>query len=467
MAASATFPGAALHAFGRHEVALAGSVHFALVAMAAGVAALASVGLTIAGVRRNDPRTVLVSTAFSTMSAIFLIHGVATPGIIAGPNGVVALYGAGSLPVGGALLALSALPSLRRPRDVRPLLRLQVGLVGFVIVAGAAGLAFPSMLPQLPKTGTPPAIALMIVGCLFYGVLVHRALVTFALTHRPLDLLAAVGCVWLAIALIPQMTMSFTQLGFYGGHVIELVGILMVSVPVAVDLRRAGASRPLVGDLCPSEIVASEEAFLGARVRALMIRLEKKDRSTEQHTRRVAKLAVQVAVEMKLPPATLRQLAVGGLLHDIGKLAVPMRILSKPGKLTEEEFAEIKRHPGAGLDLLRELGGFSPIVHRLVHEHHERLDGTGYPRGIAGVEIGIEPRILAVCDVWDAVTSDRVYRHAWDREEALALLRQDSMRGKLDAKCLHALERVLERGEEAAAETPLTGGHVDSEEKAA
>jgi putative nucleotidyltransferase with HDIG domain len=448
MGASATFPGAALHAFGRHEVAIGAPVHFAFVAMAAGVAALASIGLTIAGIRRNDPRTVLISTAFSTMSAIFLIHGLATPGIITGPNGVVALYGAGSLPVGGALLALSALPSLRRPRDLKPLLRLQVGLIAIVVAAGTAGLAFPSLLPQLPKTGSTPAIVLLIVGCLFYGLLVQRALVTFALTHRPMDLLAAVGCVWLAIALIPQMTMPFTQLGFYGGHVIELVGILMVSVPVALDLRRAGASRPLVGDLCPQEIVAAEEAFLGARVRALMVRLEQKDVSTEQHTRRVAKLAVQVGVELKLPPATLRQLAVGGLLHDIGKLAVAEHILGKPGKLTDEEFAEIKRHPGAGLDLLRELGGFSPTVHRLVHEHHERLDGSGYPRGIGGVEIGIEPRILAVCDVWDAVTSDRVYRGAWDREKAMSLLRQDSMRGKLDAKCVHALERVLERGDE-------------------
>jgi putative nucleotidyltransferase with HDIG domain len=253
------------------------------------------------------------------------------------------------------------------------------------------------------------------------------------------------------------MTIPYTQLGFYAGHAVELVGILMVSVPVALDLRRAGASRPLVGDLCPSEIVAAEEAFLGARVRALMVRLAEKDVSTEQHTRRVAKLAIQVGVELKLPPATLRQLAVGGLLHDIGKLAVPERILRKPGKLTDEEFGEIKRHPGAGLDLLRELGGFSPIVHRLVHEHHERLDGSGYPRGISGVEIGIEPRILAVCDVWDAVTSDRVYRGAWDRETAMALLRQDSMRGKLDPKCVHALERVLERGDETPA-----AGHAET-----
>jgi putative nucleotidyltransferase with HDIG domain len=178
-------------------------------------------------------------------------------------------------------------------------------------------------------------------------------------------------------------------------------------------------------------------------VRALLVRLAVRDTSTEEHTRRVALLAAQVGEELRLPPAVRRDLAVGGLLHDIGKLAVPLEILTKPGALDDEEFAEIRRHPETGRRLLEELGGFPAPVHRLVSDHHERLDGTGYPRGLEGADLPIETRILAVCDVYDALVSDRVYRAAWPRERALALLHAESGTG-YDPQVVAALERVLE-----------------------
>src|SRR5206468_2856536 len=172
-------------------------------------------------------------------------------------------------------------------------------------------------------------------------------------------------------------------------------------------LHRSAQSRSLVGDLRAGELVAQEEAFLGARVRALTQLLADKDESTEEHTRRVALLAVQVGEELGLPPGRLRGLAIGGLLHDIGKLSVPERILKKPA---------IKRHPERGVKLLRELGGFALPVHELVHSHHERLDGQGYPRGLSESELGLDTRILTVCDVYDALVSPRVYREAWSHE---------------------------------------------------
>jgi putative nucleotidyltransferase with HDIG domain len=311
-----------------------------------------------------------------------------------------------------------------------------------VLALGVVGMAVPSLVPAVPAAGTEPAIALFAVGATLYGLLTLRALRTFALTHRPADVAVAVGCVWLGVALFPQLITGFGTLGFYAGHGFEVVGLSLIALPAVRDLRRGGASRPLVGDLSAAEVVLAEEAFLGARVRALLLSLERKDRSTERHTRRVALLAVRVGEHLRLPPAMLRHLAVGGLLHDIGKLDVPDEVLGKPGALTDEEFAEIKRHPGAGLRLLDELGGFDPEVRRLVVAHHERLDGSGYPHGLAGPEIGIGPRILAVCDVFDALTSDRVYRGAWAHEDALGLLRRDAG-SKLDGACVHALEQVL------------------------
>ena len=104
-----------------------------------------------------------------------------------------------------------------------------------------------------------------------------------------------VGCVWLALALVPQLIMGYGTLAFYFGHGMELLGIMLVGIPAALDLRQGGASRPLVGDLTATELVGAEEAFLGARVRALMVDLAEKDRSTEEHTRRVATLAARSA----------------------------------------------------------------------------------------------------------------------------------------------------------------------------
>jgi putative nucleotidyltransferase with HDIG domain len=191
-------------------------------------------------------------------------------------------------------------------------------------------------------------------------------------------------------------------------------------------------------------------------VRPLLVALAVKDESTEEHTRRVALLAVEVGDELGLPPSRLRSMATGGLLHDIGKLSVRDEVLRKPASLTDDEFAEVKQHAGAGVALLEELGGFDPLVLALVHDHHERLDGSGYPRGLADGEISLEAQILGVCDVYDALISPRVYREAWPRARALALLRQGAGL-EFDSRCVDALERVLGRGE------PVAGIGVEQE----
>jgi putative nucleotidyltransferase with HDIG domain len=249
----------------------------------------------------------------------------------------------------------------------------------------------------------------------------------------------------LAAALPAALLLSYLDLGWWLGHGFEIVGIAAVGLTAALDLRRGTArSRPLLGDLKGADLVAEEEAFLGSHIRALLVELAAKDGYTEEHTRRVALRAVQVGDELGLPPERLRNLAVGGLMHDIGKLSVPDAILKKPGPLTDREFEVIKRHVDSGVALLRELGGFPGIVHRLVRSHHERLDGSGYPSSECADETPLDLRILAVCDVYDALRSTRVYRTAWSHERAMALLREGS--GTLfDGRCVDALHRVLGR----------------------
>jgi HD-GYP domain-containing protein (c-di-GMP phosphodiesterase class II) len=248
--------------------------------------------------------------------------------------------------------------------------------------------------------------------------------------------------VWLIGAQYGLLHFSMMQAGFWAAHILEVGGIAMVAIPAALDLRHAVGSRPLSGDLRASDLVEHEEAFLGGRVRAILLRLGEKDPSTEGHTRRVALLAVAIGERLGLAEGRLRQLALGGLLHDVGKLSVPNEILNKPGRLTDAEFAEIRRHPGAGRQLLNELGGFPTLVLDLVESHHERLDGDGYPNHVAAGELDLAVRILTVADVYDALTADRVYREAWPSERALALL-DDEAGVAFDPECVVALREIV------------------------
>src|SRR3954447_26708598 len=133
-------------------------------AIVALISAGASLALTVAGARAGDGRAVLLGTAFSTITALFAVHGMATPGILVGPNGVIAAAGGLSMPVGAVLLSLTALPALRRPRRVRPLLALQAGMALAVLALGVFGLLDASAVPAVPAPASAPAYALLIAG---------------------------------------------------------------------------------------------------------------------------------------------------------------------------------------------------------------------------------------------------------------------------------------------------------------
>jgi HD-GYP domain-containing protein (c-di-GMP phosphodiesterase class II) len=452
-AVAAAGPAALLFAIGDQDLMFPMLVHCIIVASAGFVTFAAAIVITVVGARRNDGRAVIVGAAFSTMSALLVVHALASPGVLLhGMNGLVQFAGAANLPAGVAILSLSALPAFRRPESVKPILALQVLAFVAILALGLVGLLRPSTIPVMPDAGGTAANLVLALGLVLIGAAAHRAARTYLLTRRVSDLSVVVGFAWMACALFGLLEYYSMDVGFWLAHVFEVSSLVLLGVPAALDLRRGAQSYPLVGDLSAAELVRREEGFLGARIRALMMRLAEKDGYTETHTRGVALLAVQVGEKLGLPPTQLRSLALGGLLHDIGKLAVPDEILQKPGALTDEEFAEIRRHPGNGEQLLGELGGFGTEIHRLVLDHHERLDGAGYPRGLQGDAIDLPTRALSVCDVYDALISKRVYRDAWSPERALALLHSE-IGTAFDSRCVDALEAVVVGREHAAAAT--------------
>ncbi len=145
--------------------------------------------------------------------------------------------------------------------------------------------------------------------------------------------------------------------------------------------------------------------------------LDLRDEETEGHTRRVTELALRLAQEMGVPESDLMHIRRGALLHDIGKMGVPDRILRKPGPLTDEEWAIMRRHPTYAYEFLSSIAYLRRAL-EIPYCHHERWDGTGYPRGLRGEQIPLEARIFAVADAWDALTSNRPYRSAWTADDA-------------------------------------------------
>jgi HD-GYP domain-containing protein (c-di-GMP phosphodiesterase class II)/putative methionine-R-sulfoxide reductase with GAF domain len=171
--------------------------------------------------------------------------------------------------------------------------------------------------------------------------------------------------------------------------------------------------------------------------------MEMRDKETEGHTLRVTELTLQLAQIMKVPDGDIIHIRRGALLHDIGKIGVPDSILRKPGKLSAEEWEIMRRHPQSAYEMLQPIE-FLRLALDIPYCHHEKWDGSGYPRGLKGEQIPIAARIFAIADVFDALTSERPYRPAWSREKALAYIREQS--GKhFDPQVVRAFLSLIEK----------------------
>jgi len=178
---------------------------------------------------------------------------------------------------------------------------------------------------------------------------------------------------------------------------------------------------------------------------SLMNAVDAKDPYTKDHSRLVSEYAVAIGNELNLPAELITQLRLGGLLHDVGKIGIPDKILRKADVLTRDEYHEIHRHPQIGYHILEKINMMGRDVLKAIIEHHERLDGSGYPLGLRGNEISLVGRIVAVADVFHAMISDRPYRMGKQPDEAFAQLYKDADR-LFDKHCIDALKRIYDHG---------------------
>jgi putative nucleotidyltransferase with HDIG domain len=186
--------------------------------------------------------------------------------------------------------------------------------------------------------------------------------------------------------------------------------------------------------------------------------VEADDSYTGEHCKSVVKLAVEISHQLDFDAEQLRDLEFGALLHDVGKVAIPKEIINKPGKLNDEEWAIMVTHTTEGQKILEQVGGFMTDVGLIVRSHHERWDGRGYPDGLAGDRIPLAARIVACCDSWNAMRTDRAYRAALPHEVAVAELVRNSGK-QFDPKVVEAFLRVIKQADDATFQA--LGGRPD------
>ncbi|MGD9074091.1 MAG: HD domain-containing phosphohydrolase [Desulfobacteraceae bacterium] len=227
----------------------------------------------------------------------------------------------------------------------------------------------------------------------------------------------------------------------------ELAGIITLgslrsSTPDQEDLDQARQLADQVAvALANAQLLEDLDALNWGTLRALARAVDAKSPWTAGHSERVTEKALQIGQVMGLTPEELDNLHRGGLLHDIGKIGIPVSILDKPGRLTDEEFKAIRRHSTIGASILEPIAAYAHAI-PIVLQHHEHFDGKGYPDGLAGETISLGARILAVADVYDALVSDRPYRAGMDRERVMEIIKEEAGK-QFDPSVVQALLEVI------------------------
>ncbi|MDQ1602172.1 MAG: hypothetical protein QOE01_17 [Actinomycetota bacterium] len=284
-----------------------------------------------------------------------------------------------------------------------------------ILTAGAAGLTFTLLGGTEIQPGSFPAIILPFVAALAVHCAVNGLLVA-SIVHFTQGV---------RVRAVLQGAMAGSVTGYVGNGLFGLMlAVLWDSDGVGIGPTSAVlVLLPLFVARWAYEQYAEQQRAYDRTVRTLMAAVETKDGYTRGHSERVATASVLIARDIGMREDRVASLRYAGMLHDVGKLGVPTRVLQKAGRLTDGELAAIQRHPVQGREIVREIEFLDEAFAGIMH-HHERLDGLGYPMGLQGLEIPEFARAIAVADAFDSMTTTRSYRGARSVEEAIEELRR-------------------------------------------
>jgi HD-GYP domain-containing protein (c-di-GMP phosphodiesterase class II) len=422
-------------------------VLFAIVVTCSVVGLIGAATMLVLGSRSKSAALTRVGGCVYAVSAMALVHGVSTPGVWY-PTDASTMTTMSSMYWALPLATVAAVPLIWRRQSAsladagrhQRFARLHVvttSVVALVVVLAPDWLTAPEMAGPV-AVGTA---ALALTTC-------------FVLSARQLRL-SRIGRTWqpftssLAIALVGGSSLVWLAPGvytplFWAAH---LAGAAALLLYLAAVIRSRRATDSMTAALQPFVAQRDITAFaqgLDLQVHQILASLGSMDTFTRDHVVRVSALALDVGRRLRVSATDLHTLGLGALLHDTGKLAVPITIINKPGRLDPEERATVSTHAGIGDDMIRRLGGLVAIA-PIVRSHHERIDGGGYPDGLVGDEIPWLARIVSVCDAFDALASDRQYREGMGIDRAVAILREHAG-SQWDAVVVEALVTSVRHG---------------------
>ena len=384
-------------------------------ACAVGAAAVLALGFV-----RRLAEVTLLGSALWVVSLLPMVHGLLLPGHLYGENSGSAVALMAAVPC--ALVA--GLPLLLDGTSAGNQLarRWRAWSGGCFMLATSVAvtlLVWPTLIPAPSGLQTAPIVAVSLLGT---GVLSMRHLRLFAIGRRDGSLVASLGFIAPGLATIAFLGAAPLSPGWWLAHLTDGIGVLFAVGGLLWAHWRDRSLAVVLSPVLSRDPLVALELGLTPIVHEFLTALERKDEVTRMHVIRVSELAMRAGERAGLDGVCLRAVALGGLLHDVGKLVTPDAILTKPGQLTDAERSVIERHPLDGQAMLAPYPHLAEVGH-VVRSHHERPDGTGYPDGLIGPQIPLTSALVSVVDAWDAMVSNRPYRDGMPLERAEAILR--------------------------------------------
>ena len=418
--------------------------HFWIVSGAALLGLVASAAVLWASVGRDDIWVFLVGMGFLSVSGVFLLHSLATENILLGvAHPSFSTSPPTSLAAGAVFLGLSAIPYPHRVERLLVRFRWLIGLlwlaayVGYVVAlfvvpeaipgAGAAaegsggyGYGYgsgDSGFPLIPTVMGTTTVLFAAAGFQYFRLLRRR--------DSTIVVSLIVGAIFFVDSQVFMMITPQWNLSWWIYHVLLLAGFSVVAYALLLEFRRTSKVADLFDGLRVREAISRVVDNYNEATLALVAAVEAKDLYTRGHSTRVAEYSTEIATKLGWRDADVERVRNAAILHDIGKIAVAEQVLSKEGPLDDAELDAVRAHPAAGHSIVESISSLHAFIPGIRH-HHEWMNGSGYPDGIRGDGIHMDARVIAVADVFDALTTQRSYREAWPANRAREILVAES-----------------------------------------
>ncbi|MHC0038457.1 HD-GYP domain-containing protein [Pseudoneobacillus sp. C159] len=419
--------------------------HFYIVTAVSLLATFFAIAIGFVGYRLRNIKITFLSLAFISLAQLFAIHGLSTPNFILEMSHLPSVAAQLSMVLATIWLWLSSLSTdnkivvffLRRIQRLLPIWILMLMVFGVVTMLN------PHIVDFIPLTVRPLNYIVMLMTIVLNLITMFRYYQSYRFTRFSLQISIVYSTGWLIVSQIIMINGELWKLSWWLYHFLLLASMIVMLVGLKNQYVEKGTLSAALKAIFTNDLLERITSSVSPSVRKLVMKTEEKDLYTVGHTYRVTMYALKLAEALRLNPEQLRAIAQGTLLHDVGKIRIPDSILNKPGRLSPEERIVIEQHPLYGYEMCRDIG-FMKEEMSIIRSHHEKWDGSGYPDRLEREKIPFLARVVAVVDVYDALTSDRSYRKAWTHEEAMKFI--EGQKGvHFDPRCVEAWRILCER----------------------